>query len=112
MRAQAYLGAGADGVLISSTSSDETQIFEFCAGYKHLENWKPLFVMPSQISKTLDGQWAEAGANIVVYADHFIRAAVPAMSKVAQSILKHQRSFEIERELIAKSKIVEAFSNY
>ena len=53
MRAQAYLGAGADGVLISSTSSDDTQIFEFCAGYKHLENWKPLFVMPSQVSKTL-----------------------------------------------------------
>lgn len=112
MRAQAYLGAGADGVLISSTSSDDTQIFEFCAGYKHLENWKPLFVMPSQVSRTLCSQWAEAGADIVVYADHFIRAAVPAMSKVAQSILKHQRSLEIEGELIAKSKIGEAFSNY
>ena len=112
MRAQAYLGAGADGVLISSTSSDETQIFEFCAGYKHLENWKPLFVMPSQISKTLCGQWADAGADIVVYADHLSGRRCQRCRKVAQSILKHQRSFRDRRELIANLRLVRRFSNY
>ena len=34
------------------------------------------------------------GVNVVIYANHLIRSAYPAMNKVAESILDNSRSME------------------
>ena len=38
-----------------------------------------------------------------VYANHMLRAAYPAMQNAAKSILKNQRSFELEKNNRARS---------
>jgi len=47
------------------------------------------------------------GFNIVIYANQMLRAAYPAMQKVANKILKHGRSKEVDKDLISIKKILE-----
>ena len=47
------------------------------------------------------------GVNIVIFANHMLRAAYPAMLKVAQSILKNGRTFEAESDCMSIKDILE-----
>ena len=48
----------------------------------------------------------DIGVNIVIYANHMLRAAYPAMQNAAESILKHQRSFELENKISSVKKVI------
>ncbi len=62
--------------------------------------------MPSTYSKVNEKQLIDHGFKIVIYANHLLRAAYPAMEKVALNILKNKRSFESEKEIISIKKIL------
>ena len=47
------------------------------------------------------------GVNVVISANHMLRAAYPAMSKVAKSILKHGRSLDAEADCMSIKEILE-----
>ena len=49
---------------------------------------------------------AENGVNIVIYANHLLRAAYPSMVKSALSILHHHRCKETSEELCMPIKEV------
>ena len=51
------------------------------------------------------------GFKIVIYANHLLRAAFPAMEHAAQKILKNTRSFEIENKIIPIKKIINLIGN-
>jgi phosphoenolpyruvate phosphomutase len=105
-RADRYLDAGADGILIHSKNKDGAEIIEFCQKYKASKMEAPLVVVPSTYSQISDQVLEEAGASVIIYANHLLRAAYPAMMKTAQSILKHGRSFECEQDLMPVSDLV------
>ena len=44
--------------------------------------------MPSTYSKTTEAELIKNGFKIVIYANHMLRAAYPAMQKAAEKILK------------------------
>ena len=46
------------------------------------------------------------GINIVIYANQLMRAAVPAMTNVCESILINHRSEEVEKELMPFKQII------
>ena len=46
------------------------------------------------------------GANIVIAANHMLRAAYPAMLNVAKSILENGRSFEAEHDCMSVKEIL------
>ena len=48
---------------------------------------------------------------MVIYANQLLRAAYPAMEKVAKNILKNERSFDIESKIIPISKIINLIKN-
>ena len=93
-RAKAYLGAGADGIMIHSREKSGQEIFDFCEVYQGLSNKKPLVVVPSAYSHVTEEQLQERGVQIVIYANHLLRSAYPAMIKTAESILKNKRAQE------------------
>lgn len=93
-RAKAYIAAGADGIMIHSREKKPDEILEFCSIYRALENQVPLVAVPSSYNSITDTELAEAGVNVVIYANHMLRAAYPAMNDVAHSILQHGRSLE------------------
>jgi len=93
-RAKAYMEAGADGIMIHSKEDSPQEILEFCKEYNKIENRVLLIAVPTTYSIITEQELVDAGVNIVIYANHFLRSAYPSMVKVAESILKNQRCHE------------------
>lgn len=106
-RAQAYLAAGADGIMIHSREKSPDEIFEFCKRYATLPNRKPLVAVPSSYNQVREDQLQEHGVNIVIYANQLLRSAYPAMMNTAKSILTHQRSAECDADMLSIKEILE-----
>ncbi|MCH8003684.1 MAG: phosphoenolpyruvate mutase [Nanoarchaeota archaeon] len=93
-RAKAYIEAGADGIMIHSKEKDPKEVLDFCNDYNKFENKVPLVVVPSTYDTITEEELIKAGVNIVIYANHLLRSAYPAMVKTAETILSNQRSYE------------------
>jgi phosphoenolpyruvate phosphomutase / 2-hydroxyethylphosphonate cytidylyltransferase len=105
-RAAAYIEAGADGIMIHSKERTPDEILEFMARYNQLETKVPVVVVPSTYNAITEAELIEAGASIVIYANHLIRSAYPAMVSTAQSILVHQRSLECDDACLSIKEIL------
>src|SRR3989344_1183107 len=97
IRANAYIKAGADGIMINSKERDPVEILNFCQRYSSFEQKVPLIVVPSTFSQVTERELYAAGAAIIIYADNLLRSAYPAMVKAAEMILLHERAFEAEQ---------------
>jgi phosphoenolpyruvate phosphomutase len=106
-RAEAYLAAGADGIMIHSRQKSPDEIFAFCDEYNAFSNRKPLVAVPSTYNQVTEAELQAHGVNIVIYANHLLRSAYPAMMSTAESILKHQRSSECDERLMSINEILE-----
>jgi phosphoenolpyruvate phosphomutase len=96
VRAEAYIAAGADGIMIHSRHKDGEEIRAFCARYKQLERRVPLVAVPTSYNHLTETELEELGFNIVIYANHLLRSAYPAMKKTAETILANGRSLEVD----------------
>lgn len=105
-RAEAYINAGADGIMIHSKQKDGKEILDFCERYSRLEGRVPLVAVPSSYNHLTETQLKEAGVNIVIYANHLLRSAYPAMVDVAKSILTHERSLEANDKCMSIKEIL------
>jgi phosphoenolpyruvate phosphomutase len=106
LRAKAYIEAGADGIMIHSKEKDGKEIFEFCKRYKDFEKRVPLVAVPSSYNHVYEKELIEAGVNVVIYANHLLRSAYPAMMDVAKSILTHERSYEANDKCMSIKEIL------
>jgi phosphoenolpyruvate phosphomutase len=93
-RCHAYVAAGADGIMIHSKNKDGMDIKEFCLRFREKDLQTPIVVVPTTYAQINEDELAEWGANIVIYANHMLRSAYPAMVKCAESILEHKRCLE------------------
>ncbi|MDB5209795.1 MAG: putative methylisocitrate lyase [Sediminibacterium sp.] len=106
-RAKAFLDAGADGIMIHSAEKDPREIFAFCTLYNQLENRKPLVAVPSSYNHVTEEELEANGINVVIYANHMLRSAYPAMLNTARSILEHHRSAECDPNMMTIKEILE-----
>lgn len=106
-RAQAYLAAGADGIMIHSREKSPDEIFEFCKRYAAVPNRMPLVAVPSSYNQVTEQELQDHGINIVIYANHLLRSAYPAMMDTAKSILTNQRSAECDARMLSIKDILE-----
>ena len=93
-RADAYIGAGADGIMIHSKEKDGKEIIEFCEKFEKFETKVPLIVVPSTYAHMNESELEKLGVNVIIYANHLLRSAYPAMVDTAKSILQNSRSKE------------------
>ena len=93
-RAFAYVAAGADGIMIHSRNKDGEDIHEFCTRFREQDSHTPIVVVPTTFNHITEDEFAEWGVNIVIYANHMLRSAYPAMVNCAKSILEHGRCKE------------------
>ena len=105
-RARAYIEAGADGIMIHSRSKEPTEVFEFAKRYQQFERRMPLVAVPSSYCQTHESDLQAHGVDIVIYANHLLRAAYPSMIQVAESILKNGRAYEVEKNLMPISELL------
>ena len=106
-RAESYLDAGADGIMIHSREKNPDEIFKFAEIYNQLKNRKTLVCVPSSYNCVTEDELREGGFNIVIYANHLLRSAYPAMLSTAKSILENQRSLECDSSLMSIKSILE-----
>jgi phosphoenolpyruvate phosphomutase len=97
-RCHAYVAAGADGIMIHSKDKSGEDIKEFCLRFREKDPNTPIVAVPTTYNQFTEEELASWGINIVIYANHMLRAAYPAMVKCAESILQHSRSMEASEE--------------
>lgn len=95
-RAEAYLAAGADGIMIHSRENTPDEVFEFAKEYSSFGSNAPLVAVPTSYHTVTEDELAERGFNVVIYANHMLRAAYPQMARAARTILEHGRGTEAE----------------
>ena len=97
-RCHAYVAAGADGIMIHSKNKDGQDIKEFCQRFREVDNHTPIVAVPTTYGQFTEAELAEWGINIVIYANHMLRSAYPAMVKCAERILEATRCQEASEE--------------
>ena len=97
-RCHAYVAAGADGIMIHSKNKDGQDIKEFCQRFREVDNHTPIVAVPTTYGQFTEAELAEWGINIVIYANHMLRSAYPAMVKCAERILETTRCQEASEE--------------
>ena len=106
-RAGAYIKAGADGIMIHSRHKDPSEIIEFMQKFRSADQLTPVIIVPTSFNSVTVEEFIDLGVNVVISANHMLRAAYPAMLKVAESILANGRSFEAEPDCMSIKEILE-----
>jgi phosphoenolpyruvate phosphomutase len=86
-RAEVYRDAGADAIMIHSKSRHPGEVLSFLTEYRSRDTVTPLVVVPTTYSETLQSVLYAAGANVIIYANHLMRAKISAASKISKQIL-------------------------
>lgn len=106
-RCFAYVEAGADGIMIHSKDKSGEDIKEFCKRFREKHSSVPLVVVPTTYNHVTEEELASWGVNVVIYANHMLRSAYPAMVNTAKSILTHHRSLEANDLCMSIKEILE-----
>ncbi len=105
-RAFAFVEAGADAIMIHSRKKDPAEIETFLARFREKDAVTPIVLVPTSFNSVTEEEWKERGANIVIYANQLMRAAVPAIQKAATTILAHHRAQECDAFLMPFKDII------
>jgi len=99
-RAEQYIQAGADGLMIHSSDRRPDDILAFAEAYKDLcrrMGCRPVLVsVPTTYNTITDAELVACGFNIIIHANHLLRAAYKAMNEAARTILESGRSLEVD----------------
>jgi phosphoenolpyruvate phosphomutase len=104
-RATAYVGAGADAVLIHSRSKTPDEIVAFCRGW----NGKaPVVIVPTAYPELSERDIvALKKIKMVIYGNHGIRAAVTAMADVFARIRADGGIHNVDGNIVPVTRIFE-----
>ena len=105
-RAFAFVGAGADAIMIHSRKKDPSEIFEFVEKFRSKDAFTPIVVVPTSFNTVTEEEFKSRGVNIVIYANQLTRAAFPAMENVAKKILETHRAKEVDDQCISIKEII------
>ncbi|MFC7442585.1 phosphoenolpyruvate mutase [Laceyella putida] len=92
-RAEAYRQAGADAILIHSKRSDIVEIESF------MKEWGgrlPVVIVPTKYYTTPSSRFQEMGVNLVIWANHNLRASIDAMKKISDQIFREESLVQAE----------------
>lgn len=112
-RAEAFLNAGADGIMIHSKAKiDASEVLEFADRYKHMVKDcgykdKVLVCVPTTYNHINDIELKKAGFNIIIHANHMLRSSLSAMDFVAGSIAHKQGSKFLDGNIAEVQRIFE-----
>jgi phosphoenolpyruvate phosphomutase len=105
-RAEKYISAGADGIMIHSRQRDGEDALEFIHNFRRNDSFTPLVVVPTAFNHIKGEEFWDLGVNIVIYANHLLRASYPAMLSVAQEILTEGKTQYLENRIMTMSEIL------
>ena len=95
-RAFAFVGAGADAIMIHSRKKDPSEIFEFVEKFRAGDATTPIVVVPTSFNTVTEDEFKARGVNVVIYANQLTRTGFPAMQNAARTILENHRAKECD----------------
>jgi phosphoenolpyruvate phosphomutase len=101
-RAEAYHAAGADAILIHSKLSHPQEVLTFA---KEWASRCPLVIVPTKYYSTPTDVFRKANINLVIWANHMIRAAIVAMENVSKQIYEQESLANVEDQIASVNKI-------
>ena len=105
-RAISYSKAGADMIFISNKDTNPKKVFEFSKKFRKSKYSKPLVAVPSTYSSVKEKELIKNNINLVIYANHLLRASYKSMVNTAGEILLNQRALESEKNILPIKKII------
>jgi phosphoenolpyruvate phosphomutase len=84
-----------------------SDIKEFCSLFRAEYPHVPIVLVPTTYNQFVEKELAVWGANIVIYANHMLRSAYPAMVNTAKMILENERSLEADKVCMPIKEILE-----
>ena len=105
-RAEAYVSAGADAIMIHSRRKDPEEIISFLHEFRSRDAVTPVVLVPTSFNGVTEEEWKRLGANIIIYANQLTRTGFPAMQAAARSILEHHRAEEIDASCMSIRDII------
>jgi phosphoenolpyruvate phosphomutase len=101
-RADAYRQAGADAILMHSNLKEPTEIEAF------MKEWKkrhPVIIVPTKYYKTPTPKFIDWGVQLVIWANHNMRAAVTAMQTTSKQIFQDQSLVNVEKNVASVTEV-------
>ena len=95
-RAHAYLEAGADALLVHGAGPTAAPVLEVVRTCRSQRIAAPIFAVPTAYPDVHEPQLADAGVDVVVYANQLLRAALAAMQRAAAVLLREGRGAAVE----------------
>ena len=105
LRGRSYADSGANGVLIHSKDDSEELVFQFVENFKK-DFDVPVIVVPTTYNHVTLDEFKKLGVDIVIYANHLLRSAYPAMLNTAEEILRFGRTQELEKKLMSVKEVI------
>jgi len=109
---KAYLAAGADGIMIDCSKSSFKSLQEFGVLFREFSFGRALIAAPAPSDESKEPDYSDAGVNVVVYKDHMLRAAYPAMLSAARSILANENCFDLINACSPIEEILESIPSH
>lgn len=89
-RAAIYRDGGADAIMIHSKDTEPDEVLTFLRTFRARDTTTPLVVVPTTYSRTTRTALYDAGANVIIYANHLMRARIKAVAPLTDSFLSKQ----------------------
>lgn len=106
-RAQAYVASGASGIMIHSRQSSPNEIVKFLSRFRALDATTPVITVPTSYSDIDTVRLFDAGCNIVIFANHLLRASYSSMMSISEAILSMGKTGPIEGEIASIPEILD-----
>ena len=101
-RAHAYVGAGADAIVIHSKSNVPDEIVGFANAW---DNRAPLIIIPTSYPVLTSEELEKLGIKMVIYANQGLRASIRAISEVLAEIRRTGRLDTINNRIVPMSEV-------
>lgn len=101
-RAEAYRQAGTDAILIHSKRKDIKEIESF------MNEWNsrlPVIIVPTKYYTVPTQTFIDLGVNMVIWANHNLRASITAMQKTSKQIYQEKNLIHVENTVVPLEEV-------
>jgi len=101
-RAEAYVEAGADAILIHSSKATADEVLAFRSEWG---DRAPVVIVPTKYWRTPTQVFRDAGFSIAIWANHVLRASLAAMQRTARALAREQTAAAVENEIAPLTEV-------
>jgi phosphoenolpyruvate phosphomutase len=101
-RAEAYVGAGADAILMHSRQASPAEIFAFLAEWGERA---PVVLVPTKYWRTPTEDFRARRVSVVIWANHLLRSAITAMQATARRLAEEQSLINVEPQVAPLNEV-------